>query len=366
MQWKNDLTQILGIDYPVIQGPMLAVTTPEMVAAISNKGGLGSLPVGGLSPQQTAVLIRKTKTLTNKPFAVNLFAHNIPAIDKQQVEDMQQFLEKVCNQNKIPFEKQSSESLRFYSYNGQVQILLDENIPVVSFTFGVLNDEAIKIFKEKGVVLIGTATCVKEAVVLDEKGIDVITAQGAEAGGHRGTFLKDEPLPMIGLMSLIPQLLSHLDKPVIAAGGINSGKSIKASFVLGAKGVQIGTAFIGSDESAAISSYKTAIQNASETDTVITRAFTGRWGRAIKNKFIEEVENSGMVIPDYPVQGGLVVPIRNFAQQHDAKDFIPLFAGQSLWRSEGQPAGEIFTQLIRQAEETENDQLHHSALPLKN
>src|SRR4051794_28246209 len=128
MQWKNEFMQKLGIDYPVIQAPMLGVTTPEMVAAISNKGGLGSLPVGGLSPQQTAVLIQKTKALTNKPFAVNLFAHNLPAIDKQRVEDMQQFLEKVCTQNKIPFEKQSTESLRFYSYNEQVQVLLDEDI----------------------------------------------------------------------------------------------------------------------------------------------------------------------------------------------------------------------------------------------
>ena len=351
MEWQNEITRALKINYPIVQAPMLGVTTPEMVAAISNQGGLGSLPVGSLSPDQTVELIRKTKALTQKPFGVNLFAHSIPAPDRQQVQDMLQFLEKLCRDNHLPYQKPDLENLRFHSYHDQIQVLLDENIPVVSFTFGVLQDEFIKAFKEKGVVSIGTATCLQEAVLLEEKGIDIITAQGIEAGGHRGTFLETEPFPLIGSMSLIPQVASQVSAPILAAGGIHDGRTIKAAFILGAKGVQIGTAFVASTESAAIAAYKTSIQNASDTDTVLTQSFSGRWARGIRNKFITEVEKSGLPIPEFPIQTGLTGPIRTQAQKQDNKDFAALWAGQSCAKAEAKPAAEILAQLIKQTEE---------------
>jgi nitronate monooxygenase len=351
MEWNHALTGILKVAYPIIQAPMLGVTTPEMAASISNSGGLGSLPVGGLSPEKTLALIRRTKALTHKPFAVNLFAHTIPPIDRQKASAMQDFLEKLCTDNRLKYEKQAIESLRFYSYKKQIDTLLNENIPVVSFTFGVLDDASIKAFKEKGVVLIGTATCVKEALILKQKGIEIICAQGIEAGGHRGTFLEEEPLPQVSAMALVQQIISHVDKPVIWAGGINDGKTIRAALAMGAAGVQPGTVFLRCPESAAIPAYKEALKNASDTDSILTRAFSGRWARGLKNKMSEAIENSGLQVPPYPIQNSLTALLRAEAQKNNNPDFTNLWAGQSAFKAAAKPCAEIFMEMVRQAEE---------------
>lgn len=349
MEWKNSLTELLQLDYPIIQAPMLGVTTPEMVAAISNEGGLGSLPVGGLPKDKTAALIRKTKELTARPFAVNLFAHAAEPVPPQQVAAMQEFLETLCAQYQIPYEKKPVETTPAHPYNDQIDVLIEENIPVVSFTFGILDDDVIRALKAKGVILIGTATSVKEGQVLEQKGIDVITGQGIEAGGHRGSFLMDEPLPKIGCLALIQQLVHHVSIPVVAAGGICDGAATRAMLVLGAKGVQIGSAFITSDESSATPSHKKAVQQAAETDTVLTRTFSGRWARAIQNTFIKAVEQSGVEIPAYPVQGNLTAPIRTAAHQLDNPEFTALWAGQASSNAEMKPAAVLFRQFIQQA-----------------
>lgn len=351
MNWKNELTEALGIKYPIVQAPMLGVTTPEMVASICNQGGLGSLPVGGLSPEKTTELIQRTKALTKAPFAVNVFTNDAPEKPNEPVfESMQDLLEKICIENHLPYERQSLNALKFYSYRDQIACLLSENIRVVSFTFGTLDNASIQSLKQQGVLLIGTATCLKEAEILDHIGTDIIVAQGIEAGGHRGTFLADEPLPMIGSVSLIPQLAGKVRKPILAAGGICDGRTIKTAFILGAKGVQIGTAFIASNESAAITAYKKALQNAKDTDSVLTKSFSGRWARGLRNKFITAVENSGVAIPEYPIQGSLTSSIRMEAQQKNDSEFTALWTGQSASRSEMKPVADIFIDLVKQAE----------------
>lgn len=181
------IVHLLKINYPIVQAPMLGVTTPAMVAAAANAGILGSLPVGGLSPDKTIELIKATKALTDKPFAVNLFAHG-PAtkVDEQEINLMQDFLAKLCEEYSVPYQRQEISDMRFYFYEDLVQVLLDENIPVVSFTFGMLKADIVAAFKKKGVVLAGTATSVAEAQALANSGIDTIAVQGLEAGGHRG------------------------------------------------------------------------------------------------------------------------------------------------------------------------------------
>jgi nitronate monooxygenase len=338
----------LGIMYPVIQAPMLGVTTPEMVAAIANAGGLGSLPVGGLSPEKTLELIRKTKALTTKPFAVNLFINDVPEYDMEQAVAMQQFLEQMAKENGINYEHQPLSSLHFYSYKEQVQLLLDEHIPIISFTFGIPDDETILAFKSNRVVLMGTATCVKEAKLLEQKQVDYIVAQGIEAGGHRGTFLNDEPLPQVGTIALVSQIIAHVNTPVIAAGGLNDGSTIIAVLTLGAVAAQVGTAFIASDESSAIPAYKEAIQQASDTDSVLTRAFSGRWARGLRNKMMAEIENSNIAIPPYPIHNSLTGKLRAAAQQQNNKDFTNLWAGQSSSNAEQRPAADIFNKMIRE------------------
>ena len=286
----DQLLKKLKIEYPVVQGAMLGVSTPQMAAAVSNAGGLGSLAVGGLSPEKTRQLIRETKQYTTKNFAVNLFAHDIPKeINIQNFNKMQEFMQVFCLANHLPFEFKKAEEMQFYGYQDQVDILIEENIPVVSFTFGILNEAVIAALKINNSLLIGTATSVQEAIALEQSGVDIITAQGIEAGGHRGSFLNPDQLPQIGSVSLIPLVVNAIHIPVLAAGGISDSRAMKAALLLGASGVQVGSLFITADESLAAEAYKNAVINSTDADTIITRAFSGRWARGIKNAFMEAV-----------------------------------------------------------------------------
>lgn len=346
MEWKNEMTELLKIIYPVIQAPMLGVTTPEMVAAVAERGGLGSLPVGGLSPDRTTELIQKTKSITGKPFAVNLFVNEVPEYSRQDAEAMQDFLEKFSADNQLAFERQSLDALRFYNYREQIEILIAENIPVVSFTFGIPDEATITEFRQHDITLVGTATSIKEAVLLEKAGVDAVVAQGIEAGGHRGSFLDDEALPQVSTFVLVPEMVGRISKPVIAAGGIKSGVTIKAAFQLGAKAVQVGTAFIASNESLAFPAYKTALQKAQVTDSAVTRVYSGRWARGLRNQFMDALEESGLNIPPYPIQNMLTTGLRQKAKQADRKEFTNLWAGQASAGAESRPSAEIFDRLI--------------------
>lgn len=331
---------------------MLGITTPAMVAAISNSGGLGSLPVGGLTPARTLELIKQTKDLTDKPFAVNLFVHPIPRrIDEQEFDAMQSFLKELCAADGISLETQSAQSLKFNSYKDQVDVLISEKIHIVSFTFGVPDDESIQKFKVNGIILIGTATCVEEAKLVDEKGIDMIVAQGSEAGGHRGSFLNMHNPPLIGSIALIPAITAATSKPVIGSGGIADGKSITAAFTLGASAIQAGTIFLGSPESLAGDAWKRMVINAPEENIILTNAFSGRWARGLKNKLSEQIENSGHQVPQFPVQGSLTAPIRAHAQKLGNTDYVVMLRGQGTTRIEEEPAANIFQKMVKQTEE---------------
>lgn len=334
---------------------MLGVTTPEMVAAIANSGGLGSLPVGGLSPAKTADLIRATKQKTNKPFAVNLFAHELTGpIEETELDKMQDFLETVHAEYHIPFERKSATDFTFYSYHDQVDVLLDEHVPVVSFTFGTLKPAVVEQFKRHGSQLIGTATSVREARFLSDTGVDAIVAQGFEAGGHRGSFLIEEGLPQVGLLSLLPQVVDAVAIPVIAAGGLFDERTVKAAFVLGASGVQLGSLFIATDESAVSEAYKRAILRASDTSTALTRAFSGRWARGIRNEFMNRVEQSGLAIPYYTYQNSLTTPMRVYGQQHDLPNLMALWAGQSASQARRGKTANLFLALVEKIKQDSN------------
>lgn len=348
MSKTENLLKLLKISYPVIQGAMSGVSTPKMTAGVSNAGGLGSLAVGGLSPEKTRQLIRETKKYTDKPFAVNLFAHDVPEkFDIPQVNKMQDFLQAFCKGHQIPFEIRNAEELKFYSYEDQLDILTGEQITIVSFTFGMLKAPVVKALKENNCLLAGTATSVQEAIVLENSGVDLVTAQGIEAGGHRGSFLNQDQLPQIGLMSLVPAIADTIRLPVLAAGGISDSRGLKAAIALGASGVQVGSIFIASDESAAVESYKNAVLMAADIDTVVTRAFSGRWARGLKNAFMEAIGNSGLEIPTYVIQNYLTSGMRTYAQQNNQKDFISMWAGQSSSKGRRGSTADIFASLVK-------------------
>lgn len=326
---------------------MLGVSTPAMAAEVSNAGGLGSLAVGGLSPEATTELIQKTKNLTNKPFAVNLFVHEVPPYEESDIEPMRQFLVSLASKRGYQITENDLSNLKFYTYHDQLEILVKENIKIVSFTFGCLDKKSIAYLKANDCILIGTATCVDEAIILKEHEIDFITVQGIEAGGHRGSFIKDMPLPQVGLFALLPQVIKQTQLPAIAAGGVNSPSTIKAVLELGADAVQIGSAFIDSEESDAITSYRQLIKQAKDTDTVLTRAISGRWARGFKNELIKAVEDSGLTIPPYPVQNSFTTKFRKLAQQANDHEYTTLWAGQSSSSSATKKVKDIFESFVQ-------------------
>lgn len=347
MDLVNQLNQIFKVAYPIIQAPMLGVSTPEMTAAVSNEGGLGSLPVGGLSPEVTRQLIRKTKSLTQRSFAVNLFAHDIPVYIDEELEAMRRLILKIAGKRGYVLKAADLTNFTLYNHLDQIDILVEEKIEIVSFTFGCLDIPSIRKLKHNGSTLIGTATCLEEALYLQEQGIDMISVQGIEAGGHRGSFIKDRPLPQVGLFSLLPQIKSKVDIPCIAAGAINNASTIKAAFDLGANGIQVGTAFIDTRESMAIPSYKNKLNDAKDTDTVLTRAFSGRWARGMQNEMMREIEEAGITIPPYPLQNSLTAVLRKLAQQHNDHEYASLWAGQSAGKAAGLYSRDVFRELVQ-------------------
>jgi len=343
----HHLKSLLNISYPIVQAPMLGVTTPAMVAAVANAGALGSLPVGGLSPERTRELIRETKALTNRPFAVNLFAHK-PAgeVNREEIGIMQDFLAELCQEFNIPYERKDIDTFRFYYYEDLIDVLLEERISIVSFTFGELKAEAMSAFKQNGVVTIGSATSVAEAKALALSGVDALTIQGIEAGGHRSSFLADQALPQVGLFSLLPQVADEVNLPLLAAGGIYNTRTVKAAFALGASGIQVGSLLVTADESLASEAYKEAILGARDTSTALTRAFSGRWARGIQNTFMQRMDEKCITIPYYTFQNQLMSLVRAYAQKHNVKDFIALWAGQSAGKSVRASSHEIVMRLI--------------------
>ena len=338
---------LLKIQYPIIQAPMHGVTTADMVAAVSTTGALGSLPLGGLSPVKAGALINEVKSKTDKPFAINLFAHPISEIDPAAVNQMLQYLESVYSKYGLKMDQADLAALKHYNHFDLVHTVLDEQIVAVSFTFGNLDQETIAIFKSHGKLLIGTATSIEEAILLNETGVDAIVVQGFEAGGHRGTFLNEDKLPQVGLFSLLPQIADKVAIPLIAAGGIFDHRTVKAALALGASGVQIGSLFLAADESDASESYKDDVLKSTDTSTSLTQGFSGRWARGIKNMFMEEHELSGIAALPYPYQNTLTGPLRAHAKVNDLMEITSLWAGQSAAAAKRAGCAEILEELIK-------------------
>lgn len=241
----------------LIQAPMAGITTPELVAAVSNAGGLGSIGAGYLSPDAIRQFIQKVRKLTQKAFAVNLFIPTKFQSVSEKIEKMNKILDKYRRELNLPL----SPAIQFptYTFDDQFKILIEEKVPIFSFTFGIPDANCIQQCKANDILSIGTASNCKEAIALAASGIDAIVAQGSEAGGHRGTFLGREEDSLVGSIALVPQIVDAVSIPVIAAGGIMDARGILAAQNLGAKAVQIGTAFLACPESSASAKYKQAV-----------------------------------------------------------------------------------------------------------
>ncbi len=293
---QTRLTELLGIQYPLLQAPMAGgPTTPELVAAVSNAGALGNIGASHLRAAALRDQIRAVRALTDQPFGVNLFVVDEPTVSMDEIVHAQTLLAPYRAELGIATPPPPDHFAQ--SFAEQLAVVLEERVPVFSFTFGVPSKDDLRRLRDNGTFVIGTATTVAEGMQLEEAGVDVICGQGSEAGGHRGTFADDFERGLIGTMALTPQLVESVSVPVIAAGGIMDGRGIAAALALGAVGAQMGTAFLVTQESGAHPKHKAAILASGEDLTTLTRVFSGRPARALANRFTEELHEKEGDVP---------------------------------------------------------------------
>jgi nitronate monooxygenase len=351
MSASADFLQILKMQNPIIQAPLAGGgDTPELVAAVSNAGGLGFIGAAYLSPEQIVQTARAVKSQTARPFGINLFAPSVPAAPSISPDVAIERVAPYFAELGLP--APSLASGPSFSFSDQLAVALKTGASVFSFTFGLLPPEAMQALKQEKIFVMGTATTVNEAIELEKAGVDAIVAQGSEAGGHRGTFRGDFSASMIGTISLVPQAVDAVRVPVIASGGIMDGRGIAAALALGASAVQLGTAFLTCKESGVPDAYQRAIFDALEDQTRITRAFSGRPARGIVNRFMTEVESGGggeAILP-FPLQNALTRPLRTAAAKNGRAEFLSLWAGQGVRMARRQSAGELVEKLVEETD----------------
>ena len=342
---RNALTTLIDLRHPLIQAPMAGgATTPELVAAVSNAGALGSFAAATLSPQAMREGVARVRQLTERPFNVNLFVLDDPAPSDAEVARAQARLDPLRAELGLP---PGGRPARFCEDNrAQLETLIELAPPVVSFTFGLLDAAAVARLHAAGSRVIGTATTVAEARAWEAVGADMVCAQGCEAGGHRGTFLGDPQQSNIGLLALLPQVAAAVQVPVIAAGGLMDGRGIAASLLLGAQAAQLGTAFLCCPESGIPALWKAAILAAGDDSTRLTRAFSGRYARGIVNDFMRRFAAEEQQVPDYPVQNALTADIRQAATRQGRAEYLSLWAGQGAGMARALPAAELVRVLM--------------------
>ncbi|KEO84173.1 NAD(P)H-dependent flavin oxidoreductase [Tumebacillus flagellatus] len=334
------ITERLGIELPLIQAGMAGgSTTPQLVAAVSNAGGLGTLGAGYMTADQIRSAIREIRALTPHPFAVNLLLTEPVVPDPEQISAMQEKMKPFRTELGLP---DPAPVTKFAEpFDEQMAVVLEERVPVFSFAFGLLPARWVEACKQAGILICGTATTVREALLLEASGVDLIVGQGMEAGGHRGTFAGPWQQGMIGTMALIPQIVDAVRIPVIAAGGIMDARGVAAALVLGAEAAQLGTAFLTCVESGAHPHYQQAILESTEEQITTIREFSGKPARGLTNAFHEQLERHAGDLPPYPIQNALTRDIRQAAARQNRTEFMSMWAGQGTRLSRRESAGEL-------------------------
>lgn len=350
MSWpSNKLTELLGIEVPIIQAPMAGSTTPDLATAVTNAGGLGSLGCAFLSPAQFTDQCAAVRAATNGAFNVNFFTHQEPNLDSDRGEQMRQALKPYYDEfglGEVPAAAPSNPSFGA----AQLDAVLAASPPVVSFHFGLPAPDAVRAIKDTGAIVLCSATTVNEARLLEKGGCDAVIAQGFEAGGHRGTFQATYEAGCIGTFALVPQIVDAVTVPVISSGGIADGRGIAAALSLGAQGVQMGTAFLTCPESAVHDVYRRALVNAGDDETRITAAFSGRPARGLENRYIREMAGKDDIFPDFPINNALTGPLRKASAEAGMEDFMSLWSGQAVALSKSLPAAKLVEILVAETE----------------
>ena len=343
--WPNDcFIKLLGIELPIIQAPMAGSALSDMVVAVSEAGGLGSLACALLSAEQARKEFESIRRRTSRPINANFFCHKPPREGSAQQTNWRRRLDAYYVQlqadgTSIP------TSARAPFDNKMCDLVVEFHPEVVSFHFGLPDKHLFQCVARSGAKILSTATSVDEARWLEDQGCDAIIAQGFEAGGHRGMFLTDDVSTQVGSMALVPQVVDAVKVPVIAAGGIADARGILAAFALGASAVQIGTAYLCCPEAQISPLYRRALKDAKDNETAITNVFTGRPARSIMNRLIREVGPISDIAPEFPLAAAAVAPLRAKSEMGGSADFSPLWSGQGARLGRELPAAQLTKQL---------------------
>ncbi len=346
---------------PIIAAPMLGASTPQMVAAVSQAGGLGTI-APGLSGEAMAQAAAAVRAATDRPFAMNLFVLEAAAADPQQLARALAHLAPYYAALGLP--PPTVPTRWAEDFAAQFAALLACRPAAASFTFGCLTAAQVQSLHAAGTAVIGTATTVAEARAWAAVGADAICAQGCEAGGHRGSFLAPVAASLIGTMALVPAIRDAVPLPVIAAGGIMDGRGIAAALALGAHAVQLGTAFLLAPEAATSAPWRRAIATAGDDPTRLTRAFSGRFARGIENRFMRELRPIEDELPPYPIQNALTQPLRAAAARAGDPELLSLWAGQGVRQVRTLGAAELVRTLWEETQAAVRATAQRVAAPL--
>ncbi len=349
--WPNRrLRELLGIEHPIIQAPMAASDSTALAAAVANAGGLGSIGCAMMTPDGVRAVWEATRGATNGALNLNFFAHPPPGVDEQKAARAKALVVPFYMELGLattPDDVPDAAETNFPFGDAVFEAVLELAPPVVSFHFGLPEARFVEALKQKGAVILGTATTPAEARDLEARGVDAVIAQGWEAGGHHGYYLGTLG-SQIGAMALVPQVVDAVSVPVIAAGGIADGRGIAAALALGAAGVQLGTAFLTTAESGAPAVHRAALMASDGSDTRPTNAFSGRPARGIVNRYMQMMAKHEAELPDFPLMNTVTGPLRKASAEAGTGDFYALWSGQAAGLSREMPAADLVDRLVEE------------------
>jgi nitronate monooxygenase len=343
------LTRLFGIRHPIVLAPMAGAMDFELGAAVSEAGGLGSLPCAMLTAQMLHDQFVKIRTLTDKPINLNFFCHTRPVLNNVREARWRDRLKPYYEELGIDPAPPVPSSNRAPLDETFCSIIEELRPQVISFHFGLPPEPLLRRVKAAGCTVISSATIAAEAIWLEQHGVDAVIAQGYEAGGHRGMFLTDDVAAQVGTVALVPQIVDAIKLPVIAAGGIADARGIAAAFALGAAGVQIGSAYLHCPEAKISKMHRAALESSGDAGTALTNLMTGRPARSVFNRVMREIGPMGEV-PEFPLAAGALAPLRAKAEEGGSGDFSPMWSGQAATLGRTMPAGELTKRLVVETE----------------